>query len=110
MVQHMKLSPPVQLASEVVQLVVWLLAEDQSCKNGGRAGGRTGGGPPTGKRKVSRHFVAKRFGALPVFTVEGGESFVCGVRSESLVRGRKRLSILEVGLPDRGSITVSTSG
>lgn len=38
MVQQETLSPPVQLASEGVQLVVWLLAENQTCKNRGTDG------------------------------------------------------------------------
>lgn len=39
MVQQETLSPPVQLAAEGVQLVVWLLAENQTCTDGGTDGG-----------------------------------------------------------------------
>lgn len=46
---------------------------------------------------------------LPAFTVEGGKSLLCGVGSQGVVRGRKRLSILEVGLPGRGNITAHCS-
>lgn len=38
MVQQETLAPPVQLAAEGVQLIVGLLAENQTCKNGGTDG------------------------------------------------------------------------
>lgn len=108
MVQQETLAPPVQLAAEGVQLIVGLLAENQTCKNGGT----DGRSPavcvcvcvsvwPWHAQEVQQALI------FCVFTVESGESLLCGVGSQCVVRGRKRLSILEVGLPERGNITAT---
>lgn len=98
MVQRQTLPPPEQLAAEGVQLIVGLLAEHQACKER-RA-------RMEGRLAVCTCVSHNEFSAAS-FTLEGGESLLSGVGRQGVVRGRERLSVLEVGLPGRGNITSS---